>query len=318
METRQLRYFLAVVEQGSVTKAATTLRLAQPSLSQSLRSLERELGVELFHRTGRSLVLSAAGATLAGPARQVLRDLDAAATAVQEVRELRSGQLEIATLATLAVEPVAELVGSFRTRYPGITIHLAAPEDALGVGQLVRTGQCELGFAHVLMPDPDLVTIPLAIQRVLAVLPPGSQPHPGRALGLRELAALSWVASPPGTSTRIMLDEGLATLGLAPAIAVQTLHRDAIVPLVLAGAGATLLPEALAREAGRRGAVICQTDPALSRRIAVVHRAAVLSPAAAGFLALLPLPCGGGQLHQDAGTRDAHPRSVPAASAPRA
>ncbi|HJT02242.1 MAG TPA: LysR substrate-binding domain-containing protein [Pseudonocardiaceae bacterium] len=297
MEVRQLRYFLAVVEHGSVTKAATALRLAQPSLSQSLRSLERELGVELFHRTGRSLVLSAAGATLAGPARQVLRDIEAAAGAVQEVRELRTGQLTIATLATLAVDPVAELVGTFRTRHPGIVIHLAAPEDALDVGRLVRTGQCELGFAHVLMPDPDLVTIPLATQRVLAVLPPGSQPDTGRPLGLRQLATLSWVASPPGTSTRIMLDEGLATLGLAPGIAVQTPHRDAIVPLVLAGAGATLLPEELAHEAGRRGAVVCQTKPALSRRIAVVHRAAVLSPAAAAFLALLPVHSGAQHLN---------------------
>jgi LysR family transcriptional regulator, carnitine catabolism transcriptional activator len=297
MEARQLRYFLAVVDQGSVTKAAATLHLAQPSLSQSLRSLERELEVELFHRAGRGLVLSAAGATLVGPARQVLRDLEAATGAVQEVRELRSGQLTIGTLATLAVDPVAELVGTFRTRHPGITIHLAAPEDVLDVGQLVRTGQCELGFAHVLIPDPDLVTIPLATQRVLAVLPPGSQPDPGRALGLRQLATLSWVASPPGTSTRIMLDEGLATLGVAAAIAVQTPHREAIIPLVLAGAGATLLPEALAREAGRRGAVICQTKPALSRRIAVVHRAAVLSPAAAAFIDLLAPPRGEGQLH---------------------
>lgn len=290
MDARQLRYFLTVVEQGSVTKAAATLRLAQPSLSQALRSLEQELGVELFHRTARSVVLSAAGALLTGPARQVIRDLEAAATAVQQVRGLRSGQLDIATLATLAVDPVAELVGTFRTRFPGITIQLAAPEDAVGVGELVRTGQCELGFTHVLMPDPDLVTVPLATQCVMAVLPPGSQPARGQALGLPELATLSWVVSPPGTSTRIMLDEGLATLGLAPAIAVQTPHREAIVPLVLAGAGATLLPDALAREAGRRGAVICQTKPALSRRIAVVHRAAALSPAAAAFLDLLALP----------------------------
>lgn len=293
MDARQLRHFLAVVEQGSVTKAAATLRIAQPSLSQSLRNLERELEVELFHRTARSVVLSAAGATLAGPARQVLRDLEAAASAVQQVRKLRSGRLDIATLATLAVDPIAEMVGSFRTRHPGITIHLAAPEDAPGVGELVRTGQCELGFAHVVMPDPDLVTIPLATQRVLAVLPPGSKPGAGRVLGLRQLARLSWVASPPGTSTRIMLDEGLATLGLAAAIAVQTPHREAIVPLVLAGAGATLLPDALAREAGRRGAVICQTRPPLARRIAVVHRAAALSPAAAAFLDHLAAPGNG-------------------------
>ena len=73
MDQRRLEYFLAVVEEGGVTRAAGRLHVAQPSLSQALKTLEAELGLELFHRVGRRLRLSAAGEAFVGPARQVLR-----------------------------------------------------------------------------------------------------------------------------------------------------------------------------------------------------------------------------------------------------
>ena len=78
MDVRQLGYFLAVVEHLNFGRAAEQLHVAQPSLSQAMGALERELGVPLFHRVGRGIVLSDAGAQLVGPARQVLRDLDSA------------------------------------------------------------------------------------------------------------------------------------------------------------------------------------------------------------------------------------------------
>jgi DNA-binding transcriptional LysR family regulator len=80
MDDRRLRYFLTVVEEGSVTSAARRLHVAQPSLSQALRALESELGAELFHRVGRGLRLSAAGEALIGPARQALRAITKRAT----------------------------------------------------------------------------------------------------------------------------------------------------------------------------------------------------------------------------------------------
>ena len=78
MDERRLRYFLAVAEEGGVTRAAERLGIAQPSLSQALRAFEAELGVELFHRVGRGMRLSSAGEQLVGPARQVLRAMDGA------------------------------------------------------------------------------------------------------------------------------------------------------------------------------------------------------------------------------------------------
>src|SRR5580704_9187694 len=111
MDEKRLRCFLAVVEEESVTRAASRLHVSQPSLSQTLRALEGELGVELFHRVGRGLELSAAGQALIGPAREVLSAIDTARGAVGEVAEVLAGTLQIAALATLAVDPLAELIG---------------------------------------------------------------------------------------------------------------------------------------------------------------------------------------------------------------
>ena len=78
MDIRQLKYFLAVADHNGFSRAAQHLMVAQPSLSQAIATFERELGMPLFHRIGRGVVLSEAGAALVGPARVVLRDLDEA------------------------------------------------------------------------------------------------------------------------------------------------------------------------------------------------------------------------------------------------
>jgi DNA-binding transcriptional LysR family regulator len=286
MDDRRLRYFLAVVDEGSVTRAARRLRVAQPSLSQALRAFERELDVQLFHRVGRGVRLSAAGEALTGPARQILRAMDDARSAISGVMELKTGTLEIAALATLAVDPMATLIGRFRERHPGVQVRVLEPENADGVRALVRDGACELGAAHLPMPGGQLAAHPLGEQELLFVLPPEPMPKGNRPLGARELARTPLVVSPPGTSTRILLEQALAAVGIPPQIAVQTAAREAIVPLVLAGAGAALLPAPLAHEAQRRGAIVRSARPPITRTVGLIYRQGPLSAAAREFLAL--------------------------------
>jgi DNA-binding transcriptional LysR family regulator len=286
MDDRRLRYFLAIVDEGSVTRAAERLRVAQPSLSQAVRAFEQELGVELFHRVGRGLRLSAAGQALTGPARQILRAMDDARNAISGVVELSTGTLEIAALATLAVDPMAKLIGRFRELHPGIRVTVLEPEGADGVRALVREGSCELGAAHLPLPGDQLTAHPLGEQELLFVLPPDAAPNSEHPLGARELAQTALVVSPPGTSTRILLEQALATVGVTPQIAVQTAAREAIVPLVLAGAGAALLPASLAHEARRRGAIIRSARRAITLKVGLIHRQGTLSAAARAFLAL--------------------------------
>ena len=283
MDERRLRYFLAVVDEGSVTRAAQRLHVAQPSLSQALRALESELGVQLFHRVGRGLRLSSAGEALVGPARQVQRAIDEAHYAITGVLELQRGTLELAALPTLAVDPMASLIGRFRARYPGVEVRVHEPENADQISALVRRGDCELGAAHLPLPRETLIAHALGEQELQFVLPPKTAVDE-RPLGARELARTPLVVSPPGTSTRLLLEQALGAVGVTPQIAVQTAAREAIVPLVLAGAGAALLPAPLAAEAKRRGATVRSARPQITRTVGLVHRDATLSPAAGAFL----------------------------------
>lgn len=291
MERRQIEYFLAVVEHGGFTNAARALHVAQPSLSHAIAALEAELGGLLFHRLPHGAALTPAGEALAGPARQVRRDLATAAAAVREVLGLSGGRLDIVAQTTLAVDPLATMLGYFLGRYPKVAVHVADPERGSEVEPIVRTGRCELGLVNALAPVRDLERAELAEQDLLIALPPRSvMAGPGPAwpaeLGTADLADLRFVATPEGTATRDVLEEILRGLGIEPRIAVETAHHAMIMPLVLAGAGASLLPASMAEDAAGKGAQVRPTAPALRYRPQLVWRPGPLSPAASSFVVM--------------------------------
>lgn len=291
MELRQVRYALAVIDHGGFTRAAAALYVSQPSLSQGVANLESELGTPLFHRVGRRVVLTAAGAAFVEPARQLLRDARTVQEAVGDVAGLQAGRLDLVALPTLAVEPAARLVAAFRRAHPQVAVRLVEPEDAHALAAMVRDGRAELGFTE-LVPGGDLPTLELGSQEILAVCPPGTALAQAGTLPVARLAALDLIATPAGTSTRRLVDAALASAQVHTRVAVETDQREALLPLVLAGAGTTFLPGPLAAEAARRGAVIAPLDPPLWRQIGIVRRDAALSPAAAAFLALARPPAG--------------------------
>jgi DNA-binding transcriptional LysR family regulator len=285
LDGRRLGYFVAVADHGSFTAAAKALFVSQPALSLAVKELEAELGTGLFHRLGRQVVLTPAGEALIGPARQALRDIETGRAAVAAVIGLESGSLTLGCLPTLAVDPMAGLIGRFRQAHPGIRIDLAAPEDTADLLDLLRSGRCELGIAGTDDRPSDLQGQVVAEQLLLAILPPGS-PVPAGPRALGGLEDMPLVATPQGTSSRQLLEEGFAETGAMPSVAVVTAQRDAILPLVLAGAGAALVPEALAEVAALLGAAVVRPDPPITRQVSVLHRPGPLAPAAQRFLGL--------------------------------
>jgi LysR family carnitine catabolism transcriptional activator len=283
MDLRRLRVFLAVVDEGGFTRAAQAAFVSQPSVSQAIRELETELGTLLFHRVGRGIALTSAGEALVGPARQTLRDVDAARAAVAAVAGLDTGHLDLAALPTLALDPVAPLVGAFRTAHPGVTVRLNDAEGPPEIASLVASGDAELGITVTHAANAGLVRVALGTQEMLVVLPPGTNAGTG-ALPAADLARHPIVATPRGTSTRELLDDAFAAARVQPHIAVVTAQREAVLPLVLAGAGVTLLAEPVATNAARLGAVVVPMHPRVTRTMVAVHRDAPRSPAARAFL----------------------------------
>ena len=290
MDLRQIEYAVAVVDHGGFTKAAAAMFVAQPSLSQSIRRLEAELGAPLFVREGRQTRLSDAGVAFLGPARRLLRD----ATTVRGVMSahvgLETGWLDIVAIPTLVADPLAGFIGRFRRRYPGVSVRVAEPRNSRELIDMVRDGRCEVGLTESADAVEGLDQLRLSRQRLLAVLPPGSKFERVGRLELAELAELPLILTPPGSSMRGFVEDAFASLGAVVRVAVETSHREAIVPLVLSGAGATVLPEPMARDARSRGATVLTLRPALSRTLRLVHPGAGMSPAAVAFVALAGQP----------------------------
>jgi DNA-binding transcriptional LysR family regulator len=285
MDARQLSAFLAVVEHQTMTNAAAVIHVSQPALSQTIRQLEDELGAPLFHRIGRGLVLTPAGEALVGPARQVVRDLDVARRAVTDVAGLTAGRLDIVVLPTLAVEPAATLLGAFRQQHPGVAVRLVDADGTPDALARVLDGRAELVLSDAESGE-GLVFHALGTQAYRAVFPPGEGPPNRKRIPVKALAGLPMVTTPEGTSTRRLLERAHELAGVEPVIAVEVGPREAILPLVLAGAGATLVPAPLADEAEQAGADVRDIVPALTRAVTLAHRDAPLSPAADAFVAL--------------------------------
>jgi LysR family carnitine catabolism transcriptional activator len=286
MEIRQVDYVLAVIDEGSFTAGARALEIAQPSLSEGIRRLESELGVRLFDRIGRRVALTAAGRAFEGPARRLARERSLALEAVGSVRALRSGSLDVVALPTLAVDPLAGLVGRFRVAHPGVVIRIAEPEDASDIEERVADGRSELGFVVLPPRRDDLVVIELTRQEIVAVCPPGTRVNANRRLPVARLAEMPLIATPAGTSMRDLVDQALASAGLEGEIAVETGQRDAIAPLVLGGAGTSFLPRPTAEALIPQGVVVARLTPTLVRTIGILHRATPLTPAARSFVEL--------------------------------
>jgi LysR family transcriptional regulator, carnitine catabolism transcriptional activator len=286
MELRQVEYVVGVVEHGGFTRAATALHVTQPALSEGVARLEAELGVALFHRVGRRGVISAAGEAFLEPARQLLRDRSVLLTSVAAVVGLDSGRLDLVALPTLAVEPLAPLVGAYRRAHPGVIVHIDQPEDAAAVATRVRDGRSEIGLAELPIDEPGLVSEQLLMQELVVVLPPSSPLAGRRRLTMSDLADVPLVMTPPGTSTRRLIDAAFTEVGSAPTLAVETEQREAIVALVLAGAGASILPASIAAVARTSGAVTVPLSPRLRRSVGLIWREGTVSPAAQAFIAL--------------------------------
>ena len=286
MEIRQLEYVVGVVDEGGFTRAADALHVTQPALSDGIRRLEAELGLELFHRVGRRAVLSAAGEAFVEPARQVLRDLGVLRTSVAGVAGLTAGTLDVVALPTLAVDPLAALVGAFRNAHPGVVVRIDQPEDTAAVATRVRNGRSEIGLTELPIDEPGLASRLLTEQELLVVVPPDSPLARRRRLTTADLASVPLVTSPAGTSTRGLIDAAFAAIDAAPDIVVETDQREAIVPLVVAGAGASILPRPQAEAAAVFGASTVSLSPRLVRSIGLVWRDGPLAPAARAFVNL--------------------------------
>src|SRR5215472_7549718 len=150
VERRQIEYFLAVIDHGGVTAAATALHISQPALSAAIKMLEKDLGAMLFHRLPRGVKLTDAGAEFAESARVIIREFDTARARVEAVTGLIAGQLDMISLPGMVLDPLAPVIGEFRRQYPKVRVRLVQADTPEEVRDAVRSGAAELGLTDEL------------------------------------------------------------------------------------------------------------------------------------------------------------------------
>ncbi|MCM0616027.1 LysR family transcriptional regulator [Paenarthrobacter sp. TYUT067] len=287
MDTRKLKYFLAVVDHDGFNRAAEHLLIAQPSLSQTIAGLEKELGVPLFHRIGRRAVLSEAGKELVGPARLVMRDLDAAQAAVQSLRGIRSGKLDIITMPSPGIEPLTSMISAFTQRHPSVRLNVGAAFTPEEVIESVRSGSHEVGLAGSSTPVkvPGVEVLELERQPLILIVNPRADTFPSThtAIQREELGGHRLIASQRGSLMRWLVDDALAH-GVEVEIVVEVAHRTSILPLVLAGVGHAVMPSSWAPTAHKAGLRTLLVEPVNYLDVAVLSRKENLTPAAKAFL----------------------------------
>ncbi|OHU93314.1 transcriptional regulator CynR [Mycobacterium talmoniae] len=248
MELRHIRYLLAVADHGNFTRAAESLHISQPTLSQQLKQLERAVGVVLLDRSGRTVRLTDAGAAYAQHARLALRDLDAAERAVHDVQDLSRGHLRVAMTPTFTAYLIGPLVHRFRAAYPGITLTVEeTTQDRIEADLLADRLDLGVAFAgpHTAGIEPTVLFTETLSLVVGAGHPLAATP---RSLPVRQLARQPLCLLSRDFATRLHIDGYFADRRVAPAIAVEANSISALLEFVRRGSLATVLPDAITRE----------------------------------------------------------------------
>ncbi|WP_197374258.1 LysR family transcriptional regulator [Mycolicibacterium baixiangningiae] len=286
MDVRQLKYFLAVVDNGGFSRAAEQLLVAQPSLSQAISGFERELGLPLFHRVGRGVVLSEAGRALVGPARVVLRDVDEALATMRAFKGLRGGRVDLITMPSPGMEPLTTIVTAFARAHPDVTVNVEAgftPEEVLAS---VRAGSCEIGVLGSADPTraADLDVVELESQALVLISGPDEDISDEPTVRRDQLSGCRLIVSQRGSLMRALVDEVLAE-GIEVTIAAEIAHRTSILPMVLNGIGRAVMPSSWTQSACRAGARVQRIVPESYLHVAAVSRRDHLTAAAAALMA---------------------------------
>lgn len=299
MDKRHLEYLVAVAERGSITAGAESLHVTQGALSQAIAQMERELGLPLFTRGSGRATLTPAGEAVLEPARVALRSFQAVHDAADAMLGPGSGQVDIATLPTVADWPGSELVAAFRRSFPRASIQLRSPRDTRisAIAEMVYNGACELGLTETGVATAGLVEDHLVSHDYVALLPPRYSQWSGATVPTDVLLETGLVVGRWWESSRPYLALREARPGLIEqAVAVRTDYHSAYVPLVTAGAAAAVLPRYLATMARNAGAIICELEMDTRRDLSIIRRREPLSPNAQRFYdcarELIPLTCG--------------------------
>jgi DNA-binding transcriptional LysR family regulator len=287
-DLRVIRSFVAVAEQQSFGRAAESLDLAQPSLSLQIKKLERDLGVQLFRRTSRSVELTDAGAALLVEARSLLAQAQIAVETARNAGRGETGKLTIGFYDSAPLVIVPALLGRFRSRYPNVHLAFVELSTREQLTRLAR-GEIDVGILRGPVADKEIASRHLADESLLVALP---QTHP---LADRDAIAPAALRDEPFVlSARAkgsaLYDEIIILChkhGFSPNVAQEANETHTVCGLVAAGIGVSIVPSSV-RALHVPGIAYRPLRPRAMIERCVAWREGAHAPALRAFIAMLP------------------------------
>jgi DNA-binding transcriptional LysR family regulator len=285
MEIRQLRYFLAVAEELHFSRAAARLHIAQPPLSQQIRRLEEDLEAKLFHRTNRSVRLTAAGEVLLREVQPLLANLDKAKMLARRASRGQTGRLSIAFIhsATYSVLPLA--VRAFRETYPDVELSLQEMHITHQLEALSRE-EIQIGVLRPPVNDAAIVTETLQTEPLLVALPAGHALASKKTLSLKDLAHIPFVMARHNRAGFFEWIKGLCReAGFEPRVSQEATDMHTMVSLVSVGLGVALVPDMI-KHTPVTNVVYRRLEENPTTQLAMAWRGDRTSPALKAFVQL--------------------------------
>ncbi len=300
MNFEQLRSFQAVAREGGFSKASKALYLTQSTISMQVAALEKELGVKLFQRLGRRVVLTDAGEVMLGYTFRILSLFEASRRSMTDFRGLARGELRVGASLTIGNYLIPEVLGEFRRRHPGVRVVLEiAPTSH--IAEDIGSGNLDAGLVEAEVDDPDLSVGSFFVDELVLIVGPQHAWTRRESVSIAELAAEPFIDREPGSGTREIVRQRLADKGVMIHPVLEMGSPEAIKSAVRAGLGVAIVSRLTAELELRNGLLavvplegISMTRPFLLLR----HRSVNPSPSLSAFLEALRDFAGPGFLEQ--------------------
>lgn len=240
IQLRHLRYFVGIVDAGSLSRAATTLYVAQPALSLQMAELEQQLGVPLLHRSARGVRPTPAGETLYREATAILRHVEKLPDIVRDSGGEVAGAVSLGMSSTVAAFLAGPFIEACRGALPRVSLSLVT-EDSVTLRSRIEAHGLDLAVIFEQEATPGPAQMPLFRQRLFLV-DRKKLPGHARSVPLQRVAELPLVLASPPNALRGVLDRAFAAAGLQPTVVVETNLLSSMLAAVHSGAGASVVP----------------------------------------------------------------------------
>lgn len=285
MELRHLRYFIAVAEELSFTRAARRLRISQPPLSQQIGDLEEILKTQLFLRTSRRVELTDAGVAYLARARSIMEQVDIAAREALAVSLGQTGRLVVGATGSILSGGLAELLAAFRHEYPGVTTTLIEQAPNLQLRAL-NERKTDVSFIRLKTDDDDLICELAWREKVVLAMSRIHRLADRKRISIRDLRDEEYVVLAPDSSAfASSIRDWCVSAGFLPRVAHEVVDAQSITGLIAAGFGVALVPETIKRFATKEILFRPLATSAPPADVYLVHRKDHRSSVLATFVA---------------------------------